>query len=66
MNNIETLTYIAERNNMTLTDFVFGYLVNDEFKEAVDVCLDDINSRRIPNGLEKLEINFSVVGACSE
>jgi hypothetical protein len=26
MNNIETLTYIAERNNMTLTDFVFGYL----------------------------------------
>ena len=66
MNNIETITRIAERNNMTLNDFVYSYLLDDEFEKAVNELFDDMNSRRIPNGLEKLEVNFSVVSACSE
>lgn len=66
MTNIETLTYIANRNGMTLNEFVFSYLLDDEFKKAVDELFEDMNSRRIPNGLEKLQVNFSVVTACSE
>jgi hypothetical protein len=65
MKNIEILTLIANRQNKTLNDLVYEYLTNDEFKVMADILFANINSRRIPNGLEPVEINFSVISACN-
>lgn len=55
--NKQGLTYIASCLDMTLTQLLLYYTSNDDFKITVDEFLEDINSRRITNGLEKLDIN---------
>ena len=54
--NKQGLTFIAKSLKMSLEQFLFFYTANDDFKKSVDVCIKDINSRRVPNGFEKLDV----------
>ena len=58
--NKQVITFLAGKLNLTLEQLVYGYFSNDEMKSSIDIYLDDINSRRIPNGWEKAEITMDL------
>jgi hypothetical protein len=59
--NKQVITFLAGRLNLTLEHLVYAYLSMDEMKISIDKYLDDINSRRIPNGWEKAEITIDLI-----
>jgi hypothetical protein len=59
--NKQVITFLAGRLNLTLEQLIYGYFKFDEMKISIDKYLDDINSRRIPNGWEKAEITIDLI-----
>jgi hypothetical protein len=59
--NKQAITFLASRLNVSLEQLVCGYMTNDNVKSVIDKYLDDINSRRVPNGLEKAEITIDLI-----
>ena len=59
--NKQVITFLAGRLNLTLEQLIYGYFKFDEMKISIDKYLDDINSRRIPNGWEKAEITIDII-----
>jgi hypothetical protein len=59
--NKQVITFLAGRLNLTLEQLIYGYFKFDEMKISIDKYLDDINSRRIPNGWEKAEITIELI-----
>ena len=59
--NIQVLNYVSNHLKMILPELVYNYLHNEEFKSLCNEYFDNINSRRVPNGLEKVEVNQSVI-----
>lgn len=62
--NKQGLTFIAERLDITLTQLAFYYTLSDDFKEIIDDHLNEVNPRRIENGLEKLDVMKYVKTLC--
>lgn len=55
--NKQGLTFIAECLNMTLMRLITFYITSDDFKDMVDKTVNELNPRRVKNGLEKLDVN---------
>ena len=63
--NKEILEAVAKHNGVTLEQLVYGYLTDDNIKSALDLWMDNVNSRRVPNGGEKVCVNFELLGELS-
>ena len=59
--NKQVIQFLAGRLNVSLEHLVYAYFNNDDIKIFIDKYLDDINSRRIPNGWEKAEITIDLI-----
>jgi hypothetical protein len=53
----QVLSYISGQIGTTPEVLVYGYENDPKLRIKLDICIDDINSRRIKNGLEPVIIS---------